>query len=92
MINYIELFSGDCLNIVPEFTKGCAKDEIWHILSDFIRLNHSQEMIKVGYLLILNDFETKNEKDKGLYSLHLDILWQALSDENCAKIELHIKK
>jgi hypothetical protein len=92
VINYIELFSGNILNIVPELTKGCAKDEVWHILSDFIRANHSQEIIKSGYLLVLNEFETKNAKGNELYSLHLDILWQALSDENCAKIELYVRK
>ena len=96
MINYIELFSGDILNIVPELTKGCAKDSVWHVLSDFIRFNHSQDMIKTSYLLILDEFGKikKNDIDNTLddkYLVYMDILWHALSDENCAKIELHVR-
>ena len=97
MINYVKLFSGNVLDIVPEFTKECAENSVWHILSDFIRTNISQDMIKASYLLVLDsyqDFCLLDHKDKILndkYCLHIDILWQALNDENCAKIELHIK-
>ncbi len=98
MINYIKLFSGHALNIIPELTKECAKDSVWHTLSDFIRENHTQDMIKSSYLLVLdsyNDFclsENKDENTMVMYGLHIDILWQALTDENCAKIELHIRQ
>lgn len=97
MIDYVKLFSGHSLNIVPEFIKDCAKDSVWHIYSDFIRFNVTQDMIKSGYLLVLDSYtvycmeEHKEQETFDMYTLHLDILWHALSDDNCAKIELHIR-
>ena len=98
MINYIKLFSGDALHIVPELTKECAENSTWYIFSDFIRANISQDMIKASYLLVLDSYNKSSfleSKDKDAYEkhcLHMDILWQALTDENCAKLELHIRK
>lgn len=99
MINYIELFSGYPLNIIPEFTKECAKNEVWHIYSDYIRKNITQDNIKISYLLVLESYKnfcltaSSEEKDTfEMYLLHIDILWQALTDENCAKIEFHINQ
>jgi hypothetical protein len=98
LIDYITLFSGHALNIVPELTKECAKDSVWHVFSDFIRDNYTQDNIKSCYLLVLesyNEFNIGKNNDQStydIYGLHLDILWQALTDENCAKIELHIRQ
>lgn len=103
LIDYVTLFSGHALNIVPELTKECAKDSVWHIFSDFIRDNYTQDTIKSCYLLVLESYNEFNlsvssknineyQDTYDIYGLHIDILWQALTDENCAKIELHIRQ
>lgn len=103
MIDYVKLFSGHALNIVPELTIDCPKNSVWYFLADYIRKNISQDMIKAGYLLLLDSYsEFNSSRDSKLikedqatydiYGLHIDILWQALTDENCAKIELHIRQ
>lgn len=98
MIDYVKLFSSHPLNIVPELIKDCEKDSIWNILSDYIREHYNQNIVKSGYLLILDSYnefcltENKDEDTYKIYSLHMDILWNALSDENCAKLELHIRQ
>lgn len=97
MIDYVKLYSGHALNIIPEFIKDCDKDSVWHILSDYVRNNITQDNIKASYLLVLDSYqefcisENIDQDTFNIYALHMDILWHALSDENCAKIELHIR-
>lgn len=57
MINYIKLFSGHALTIIPEFTKDCEKDLAWHKYSDHIRENVSQDMIKSSCLIIVDSLK-----------------------------------